>query len=105
MAAEGAYLAALTTELTPALVQEGLAREFVRRIQDLRKSAGLDISDRIRVRYQASMGLQDAAETYRDYIMNETLAVEFGPAAPGDGMALMTDAFDGEEVTLGLEKA
>ena len=37
VASDGAYLAALTTELTPELVREGLAREFVRRVQDLRK--------------------------------------------------------------------
>jgi isoleucyl-tRNA synthetase len=103
--AEGAYLAALTTELTPALVQEGLAREFVRRIQDLRKSAGLDIADRIRVRYQASDGLRAAGEAFREYIMNETLTVDFAPGAPVDGMASLNDAFDGESVLLGLAKA
>ena len=49
MASEGAYLAALVTDLTPELEQEGLAREFVRRVQDLRKQADLDIADRITV--------------------------------------------------------
>src|SRR5690606_34249601 len=43
VASEGAYLAALSTELTPELVHEGLAREFVRRVQDLRKQADFDI--------------------------------------------------------------
>ena len=47
VAEEGAYVAALVTELTPELVQEGLAREFVRRVQDLRKSTELDVADRI----------------------------------------------------------
>ena len=47
VAEEGPYVAALVTELTPELVQEGLAREFVRRVQDLRKSADLDVADRI----------------------------------------------------------
>ena len=41
VAEDGPYVAALVTELTPELVQEGLAREFVRRVQDLRKSADL----------------------------------------------------------------
>jgi isoleucyl-tRNA synthetase len=47
VASEGAYLAALKTDLTPELVREGLAREFVRRVQDLRKQADFDIADRI----------------------------------------------------------
>ena len=49
VAAEGAYVAALDTELTPELVREGLAREFVRRLQELRKQADLDVADRIRL--------------------------------------------------------
>ncbi len=50
VATEGAYLAALVTELTPDLEKEGLAREFVRRVQDLRKTAEFDIADRIRLK-------------------------------------------------------
>ena len=57
VAAEGAYLAALVTDLTPELIQEGLAREFVRRVQDLRKSADLEIADRIRLYVSATPGL------------------------------------------------
>jgi isoleucyl-tRNA synthetase len=105
VAAEGAYLAALTTELTPDLVREGLAREFVRRVQDLRKSAGLEIADRIRVSLQATEGLSAAVAAFREYIMNETLCVELTAGQPPEGMAIMSDAFDGEEVTLGLTKA
>ena len=105
VAAEGAYLAALVTDLTPELVREGLAREFVRRVQDLRKTADLDIADRIRVNYQATPGLAEAVAAFRDYIMNETLTVELSQAAPAEGMAVVEDAFDGESVTVGLEKA
>ncbi len=60
VAAEGAYLAALVTDLTPELIQEGLAREFVRRVQDLRKSAEFDIADRIDVFYRASDLLKES---------------------------------------------
>ncbi len=85
VASEGAYLAALTTDLTPELVDEGLAREFVRRVQDLRKQADFDISDRIHLYYQASEGLSKALETFRDYIMGEVLALEMNSApAPDD---------------------
>jgi isoleucyl-tRNA synthetase len=102
---EGAYLAALKTDLTPALVREGLAREFVRRVQDLRKQADFDIADRIRVYLQASPGLSAAVAAYQEYILGETLTVDFrfGPAPAG---AAVTEAeFDGEKMVVGVEKA
>ncbi len=104
VAAEGAYLAALVTDLTPDLVQEGLAREFVRRVQDLRKQAELDIADRIAVSYQASLKLAAAIKSFSVYISAETLAVELLDKLPPDGCVTMEDEFDGERVTIGLEK-
>ncbi len=105
VASEGAYLAALVTELTPELIHEGLAREFVRRVQDLRKQADLEISDRIRLYIQASPGLAKAIEEFRDYIMGETLTQEILLAAAPAGAANSSASFDGEEVVFGLEKA
>jgi isoleucyl-tRNA synthetase len=104
VASEGAYLAALVTELTPELVQEGLAREFVRRVQDQRKQVGLEISDHIRVVYSASAVLSSAVETFRDYIMGETLADELSAGKVAAGEAAKSDQFDGEEVTFSVEK-
>jgi len=104
VAAEGSYLAALVTDLTPELIQEGLAREFVRRVQDLRKQAELDISDRIAVYYQASFKLAAAIQTFREYISAETLTVELLDAKPGEGCTCVEDEFDGEKVQIGLEK-
>ncbi|HAF47961.1 MAG TPA: isoleucine--tRNA ligase, partial [Anaerolineaceae bacterium] len=74
VASEGAYLAALVTDLTPELVDEGLVREFVRRVQSLRKDADLDIADRIYLYYSASERLTKAISSFQDYIMEETLA-------------------------------
>ena len=74
VAEEGAYVAALVTELTSELVQEGLAREFVRRVQDFRKSAGLDVADRVNLFVVASPNLKSAIEAHREYITNETLS-------------------------------
>src|SRR5919109_1499199 len=73
VAEEGAYVAALITELTPELVREGLAREFVRRVQDLRKTADLDVADRIELFVDASAGLKSAIEAHQEYITAETL--------------------------------
>ena len=105
VASEGAYLAALVTELTPVLIQEGLAREFVRRVQDLRKAADLDIADRIRVHYQATPALVEAVEQFKAYITTETLAVEMVNSNVPEGFAQVADSFDGEDVTVGLTKA
>jgi isoleucyl-tRNA synthetase len=105
VAADGAYLAALVTELTPELVREGLAREFVRRVQDLRKTADLDVADRIRVNVLATDGLKQAIEANWDYVTSETLTVDLSFSEPVPGYALTTDEFDGEKVTVGLVKA
>ncbi len=105
VAPEGGDLAALATELTPALIREGLAREFVRRVQDLRKTADLQISDRIRIFYTASPKLGEAVRQHTDYITSETLAAALteGPAPKGAHTA--ADEFDGETLTVALEKA
>ena len=103
VASEGAYMAALVTTLTPELIHEGLAREFVRRVQDLRKNSGLEISDRIGIKYQATEVLTRAIEAFKDYIANETLAVSI-EAAVLDGTDVFEDRFDGEELRLQLKK-
>ncbi|MFA5835953.1 MAG: isoleucine--tRNA ligase [Bellilinea sp.] len=105
VASEGAYLAALVTELTPALAREGLAREFVRRVQDLRKTADLQISDRIRLYYQATPGLTEAVADFKDYIMAETLTVDLVASAPPESAAVSEAEFDGEQLTVGVEVA
>jgi isoleucyl-tRNA synthetase len=104
VAAEGAYLAALVTELTPELVREGLAREFVRRVQDLRKTADLDVADRIRVNVVATLGLTEAIKANRDYVTAETLTLELNFSNPLPGDMISSDEFDGEKVTVGLMK-
>jgi isoleucyl-tRNA synthetase len=104
VASEGAYVAALVTELTPELVEEGLAREFVRRLQDLRKTADLDIADRIRVVYSASEQLSRAVNTFRTYIMTETLAVEMNSGEVPETWVQVEDEFDGEHVCIALER-
>jgi isoleucyl-tRNA synthetase len=105
VASEGAYLTALETDLTPELEKEGLAREFVRRVQDLRKAAELEISDRIQVVYEASPKLAEAIKTFDEYIRNETLAVSLQEDAIPDGLPTAGDEFDGETIKVGLKKA
>ena len=104
VASEGAYLAALVTELTPELIAEGLAREFVRRVQDLRKAADLDIADRIKLFYTATPVLQRAIEDFKEYIMTETLTRELVNKMPLEEMFTAEDAFDMEKVLIGIKK-
>jgi len=66
---------ALDTELTEGLINEGLAREFVNRVQNMRKDAGYDVTDRIKISFSSdSEKFSYAIFTFKDYIATETLA-------------------------------
>jgi isoleucyl-tRNA synthetase len=80
VASDGSLVIALDTHLSPALIAEGHAREFVNRVQNLRKQADLEVTDRIRIRIQAHPDLLAALNTHRDYILTETLGLELTPA-------------------------
>ncbi len=103
--AEGEYVVALDTAVTPELRAEGLAREFVRRVQDLRKTAGFEISDRIVTHYVASEGLAEAVGAFAGYIRDETLTVDLRPGFLPAGAATAEDAFDGETLKLAIARA
>jgi len=65
---------ALDTTLTPELEQEGNAREFINRIQKIRKDSGFDLTDRINVLIDANNGIHASLAAYYDYICAEILA-------------------------------
>ena len=93
----------MTTEITPALADEGLARELVRRIQELRKSAGLDIADRIRLSYEGDAEVARVIEAWRDYIGQETLASTISAGVSGRGY-VEEQEIDGRTVRLAVER-
>ncbi len=103
VAAEGAYMVALDTELTEELELEGLAREVVRRIQDLRKTADLQVDQRIHVQYTASERLAKAIQAHEGYIRQETLAVSLQAAEKPAGSHRSQHRFDGEQLELAIE--
>jgi isoleucyl-tRNA synthetase len=76
VAASGPTVVLLDTQLTPALEREGLARDFNRAAQDLRKDSGLAVTDRIRVAYHASDAVEQALREHDDWLRGELLAVE-----------------------------
>ena len=100
---EAGYIAALNTDLSAELIQEGLAREFVRRVQELRKRAELEVDDRIEVQMVVSEKLARAVDANRAYIMAETLAVTLVRVDElSQSRARLADGFDGEDMTVGI---
>lgn len=95
--------AALDTRITDDLRLEGLAREFVNRVQNMRKNAGFDVIDRIKIYYETSDELLKAIEQCADYIRNETLAESVSLDFP---KASFTENWEinGSKATIGIEK-
>src|SRR5690606_33967925 len=101
---EGGVSVALDTLLSGELVAEGLARESVNRVQNLRKKANFDVTDRIIVQYKASAKLLEALRSHAEWIRNETLALELHEAVKPDGEATETFQIGEEELTVGLRR-
>ena len=81
VASEGAVVVGLETALTPELVAEGLAREFVSHVQAMRKEADFEVTQRISLTVEADDETKAALEAHLDYVKNETLTTEFAFAA------------------------
>jgi isoleucyl-tRNA synthetase len=81
-AEDSGYLAELDTTLSDELIDEGVAREIVRSVQDARKQAGLEVSDRIVLGVSGSAAVEKALSSHRDYVMTETLATEWSVGQP-----------------------
>jgi isoleucyl-tRNA synthetase len=70
---EGKLTVALDINVTPELIKEGIAREFVNRIQNIRKDSGFDVTDKINIYIQSHDDLNTAINDYKDYICLQTL--------------------------------
>jgi isoleucyl-tRNA synthetase len=95
----------LDTRINEALAQEGMAREVVRHVQELRKKSGLEMEDRIALHFATeSPELLRAVEAHGSYISAETLAVEWpNVALDGDSHATSVKV-DGHPLTIQLRK-
>jgi isoleucyl-tRNA synthetase len=98
---EGATSVALDLEVSPELRLEGLARDLVRAVQDLRKAAGLAVEDRIELAVKAQGEVADAVDAHRDHLLAETLATALHRAPQGDGFDATVE-LDGGQVRLWL---
>ena len=104
-AAEGAYVAALVTEIDQELLQDGLANEVVRRVQELRKRAGFSVDDRISIEYSGTSELLDAIAVHKGHIVAETLGVLLEPVKSPKGSAEAEFKFQGQELKLSISKS
>ena len=87
---EGNLTVALEVELTDELRNEGMARELINRIQNLRKDGGLEITDRIKVTITPADAIKSAVDGYADYIKTQVLADEI-VLADNDGAEVELD--------------
>jgi isoleucyl-tRNA synthetase len=91
--------------LTPELVAEGLARDVIRRVQNLRKEAGFNLDDRIVTTYETESELADAINACRELVAAETLSTELRAGPPDEGATVSQDQVGGHHLTLGVRKA
>lgn len=100
-AAENGITVALDTSVDENLLKEGIAREFVSKIQSLRKDKGFDVTDRIEIIYTSEDEVKSAVESMNEYIAGETLAnnVSFTTAPEGEEIELLD-----EKITVAIKK-
>jgi isoleucyl-tRNA synthetase len=111
VAQEGGLVVALDTELDDALLQEGVARDLVRIINDMRKSADFDVSDRISTYYQVSPAdgagvelVRGALDNFADYIRAETLSTELVEGAAPEDAYTQQDKMGTATLNLGVRR-
>jgi isoleucyl-tRNA synthetase len=101
---DAGYMVAVDATITPELAQEGLARELAHRIQNLRKDAGFEITDRIVTYYEGPEEVDTVMRHHADYIKQETLSEKLVAGPPEDGARAETQKVEGMEVTLGVRR-
>jgi isoleucyl-tRNA synthetase len=103
-AVDAGYAVAISTAITPELADEGIAREIVRRIQDMRREAGFDLADRITTWYQGDADIARVMVAHGAYIQAETLSFELVMGEPpGDAQGGAFDV-DGKRVAIAVKQ-
>jgi isoleucyl-tRNA synthetase len=104
LASEGDLAVMLDTDISPELAAEGMAREVVRRLQTMRRSAGFDISDHIATYYQGDAYIKQVMADFTDYIKQETLSEQLVEGAPAEGVYTESFKLEGYELLLGVQR-
>jgi isoleucyl-tRNA synthetase len=103
-AQEAGYIVVVDTEVPPELLDEGLAREIVHRIQNLRRDAGFDISDRITTHWQGDEDVRRVLAAHEAYVKGETLSTKLVEQEPPADAHRSEQSVDGHKITLGLAR-
>ena len=101
---ESGYMVAIDTRITPELADEGLARELAHRIQNLRKNARYEITDRIITYYQGPSDIVRVMDGHQAYIMQETLSEALLAQEPDPDASSESQNIEGMEVVLGVRR-
>jgi isoleucyl-tRNA synthetase len=101
VAMENGLFIILDTTVTPELAREGLAREFISKVQQIRKQIGLEMMDNVRIHFHGDDEVAAAIDAHRAYIMKETLAELLKDMAGGDGE---TYDLNGHKTEISVEK-
>jgi len=104
VATEGNYTVALDETISSALKNEGIAREFVNRIQNLRKESGLEVTDRIELKIKSDDKINLAINDNLNYICSETLANSLDLVEEVNGEKLVFEVEEGVSAELVLSK-
>jgi isoleucyl-tRNA synthetase len=106
VANDAKYWVAISTELPPELIAEGVSRELVRHLQNMRRNARFDITDHIITYYQTKEPIiKHVINTFADYIKQETLSEELIDGLPPDGTYGEKHRISNGEVSLAIKKA
>ena len=104
VASEGGHSVAISKEIPPGLLAEGVAREIVRRLQTMRRSAGFDIADHITTYYRGDDYIKQVMADFADYIKQETLSQELVEGVPEKDSYSESHKLSGHEITLGVKR-
>jgi isoleucyl-tRNA synthetase len=104
LASEGDVMVMLDTDISAELAAEGMAREIVRRLQMMRRSAGFEIADHITTYYQADVYIKGVMAGFTDYIKQETLSERLVDGAPEEGAYTESFKLEGHELLVGVKK-
>ena len=104
VASEGKLTVALDITITDELRREGVARELVNRIQNIRKESGFEVTDKISVEIEATELTTPAVESFADYIAQQTLAVEVKAVATPAGAFVVDSEIDEAPLKIAVTK-
>ncbi|MBQ3247292.1 MAG: isoleucine--tRNA ligase, partial [Alistipes sp.] len=104
VASEGKLTVALDITVTDELRKEGVARELVNRIQNIRKESGLEVTDKISVEIEAKELVEGAVAEFGDYIGSQTLAVSVKCSAEPEGEFVVESDIDEDPLRIAITK-